>query len=129
MNNIAMLIRKYLEFNMSRIDNIFFNIHRAITERTLRLSLCRKKFMFKFIMAADNAHALASTAECSFYYNRITCLIRKFQPFLPVIYRLFCTGNYRDSCRLHCILCLRLIAETFDKCCVRTYELYIAFFT
>src|SRR4051812_32705102 len=78
MDHVSMLISKDLEFDMSRLSDVFFYEHRTVTESRCGFTNSTFHLFFELAIVLNYTHALTTTSCTGFDQDRITDLFCKF---------------------------------------------------
>jgi len=124
MDHIAQRVAEYLELDMPRILYIAFQDHPRIAERAGGFALCGGEGVGKFRCAADDAHALATTAGRGLDHQRKAGLAGLFGKIGGVLILAVVAGHQRHDVLFHQRLGGGLGAHRVDTFRARANERY-----
>ena len=107
---------------MAGVLHIAFYIHGVVAECVGGFSLGHIKLKFEFILRSGHAHPFAAAAGRGLDHHRVADLFCQGDTRLRVVYRLFCSGNYRNACLHHCLAGMGFISHLIDHVRVRSDE-------
>ena len=120
MHYISIGICQNLKFDMSRLLHKMFNIHGIIAKCHLAFLLCGLKALRELFFGICHTHAFSTSAEGSFYNNRVTNFPCKQKSGMHITDWLLTSWNDRNTCCFHRISCFLFIAKLCNDICRRS---------
>ena len=101
MDDVAVLIREDLHFDVPRVDDGLLQIDFTIAESASSLALCRFQGWLQFLGGVNETHALATTAGRRFQHYGIADLPGRLLRLLIGFDSSRSPGHQRDPSSLH----------------------------
>ncbi|MPM38347.1 hypothetical protein SDC9_84976 [bioreactor metagenome] len=111
-DDIAVVVGQDLEFDVARIDDIFFHVKRSVAEGLLRLGPCRMEALNQTRVIVRDAHSAAAAAGRCLDDYRIAQRPRHFDRIGLADDQAFAAGRRRHSGLLHGGARHRLVAQS-----------------
>ena len=128
MHDISVLIGQNLYFDMARVFDEFFHIHRTVTKSTQCFGRGGKKSIFHFIFTLYFTHTASAAAGCRFNDHRISHLIGKLSCLFNRFNRTVTAGNDRHTRLFHNIFGFGFVAHQLHYFHIGTDKLDIMVF-
>ena len=112
---IAVIVRENLDFEMARTRQIFFQKDAGVAESRFCFALSFFETLVEFRLAAHYAHAAAAAAHGSFHDDRVTDRSREFTRFSWRADRFFRSRKNRHAGRIREASCGGLVSKEFEQ--------------
>src|SRR4051812_39484291 len=96
-DGIPMRVGKYLNLDVTRLDDKFLDIHRVVAECRHGFRASRPQSLCQLGFGTDQTHSLSTSACGSLKHDRITDRRRDGLRFILSFHRIHGTGNHRNS--------------------------------
>lgn len=113
-DDIAVLVAGDLDFDVSRLFDVFFDVEAAISEGGLSFLLCDIPLVFELVGGVDDAHAFSSTAGGGFEDDGIANFFGDGFGLFKAFDHAFRAGDDGHAGFLHGLLSSGLVAHLLD---------------
>src|SRR5262249_53823060 len=126
-DNVAVIVAEHLDFDVSRVGDVFLKVDAAVFERGLGLGAGHVVSVEEFVLTVSDAHATPAATCRGLDQHRITDPPGFFDRSLFVFDQALAAGRDRDARGLHRSLGLRFVAHYPDDFGRRADESDVAF--